>query len=748
MTGHMDHDRRNLLNIDFPKAFFEDEVREGFFVTTMMKRYWAAQLKVLSVIAGICDRHGISWFADYGTLMGAVRHEGYIPWDDDLDICMLRSDWNRFFEAARNELPQGYVIMTLKEQEEYRELIGRISNSHAIDYSPAHLEEFYGCPYTVGVDIFPLDGLYDDPDLEEDRKKRAQRVLDAYGIVQAEGEDSQRLRTLLPVIERDNRVHLRPGAGLERKLVLLLDRIYSECPDEGAMKVALMRFYMSHGNHIYDRKMYESYVELPFENTFIRAMGRYDEKLRADYGDYMHVSRAGGVHGYPVYSEQEQILREHTGSNPYRYTLDNQELLASVGRYIMKATSPKAAKDRRSIAFFPCRAKWWNTMEGMWKRAVSDPALDVFVVPVPYYDRDFAGDIGDEYYEKELFPGYVNALDYRDYDPAKERPDIIVIQVPYDGWSTYMATPQEYYSKYLVNCTDELVYIPCFDPDDLDTDGGKAEVAIRILAEQPAVVNSDKVALKSERMRQVYIKRLIELTGEPTRDYWNQKILLESEFGWGTERPEDISGTAEGEYRPAYTVEAAEGEYRHAYTVEAAEGEYRQAYIGEPAEGDRKPEGISEYAGGNHIVVKDKVGLINGETADDEWTGLVGDVTGRKVVIYYVSISFLLQGRERAIDKIKKSLDIFAENADKIQTVLLPQEALITDLERIDSKLWEEFCGLTAEIGTRWKNCVYDMDGVAAGYVDKWDAFYGDPGTLPRKCVLKNKPVMIQNIDV
>ena len=153
----MDHNGRvDILDISFAEAFFEDEVREGFFVPTMMKRYWAAQLKVLSVIAGICKRHGINWFADYGTLMGAVRHGGYIPWDDDLDICMLRSDYARFFEAAKGELPEGYVIMTLDEQPEYRELFGRISNSHAIDFSDRHMEEFYGCPYSVGVDIFPI----------------------------------------------------------------------------------------------------------------------------------------------------------------------------------------------------------------------------------------------------------------------------------------------------------------------------------------------------------------------------------------------------------------------------------------------------------------------------------------------------------------------------------------------------------------------------------------------------------------
>ena len=151
------HEGINGIEPEFPASYFEDEVREGFLVTSMMKRYWACQLKVLSQVADICERHGLKWYADYGTLMGAVRHRGYIPWDDDLDICMKRSDWLSFFEYAKEELPKEYVIMTIEAQPEYRELTGRIVNSHAIDYGKEHLKEFYGCPYTVGVDIFALD---------------------------------------------------------------------------------------------------------------------------------------------------------------------------------------------------------------------------------------------------------------------------------------------------------------------------------------------------------------------------------------------------------------------------------------------------------------------------------------------------------------------------------------------------------------------------------------------------------------
>ena len=94
----------------FPDSFFEDEVRDGFYVPALMKRSWAAQIEVLEAVARICKKHHIRWFADRGTLLGAVRHKGFIPWDDDLDICMLRDDYIRFNAVIRRELPKGFYI--------------------------------------------------------------------------------------------------------------------------------------------------------------------------------------------------------------------------------------------------------------------------------------------------------------------------------------------------------------------------------------------------------------------------------------------------------------------------------------------------------------------------------------------------------------------------------------------------------------------------------------------------------------
>ena len=77
-------------------SFFEDEVRDGFYIPTAVKQAWNAGLDILEEIDRICRKHGIEYFAAWGTLIAAIRHGGFIPWDDDMDICMKRQDYEKF----------------------------------------------------------------------------------------------------------------------------------------------------------------------------------------------------------------------------------------------------------------------------------------------------------------------------------------------------------------------------------------------------------------------------------------------------------------------------------------------------------------------------------------------------------------------------------------------------------------------------------------------------------------------------
>ena len=99
--------------IQFEETFFEGEERDGFYIEPMMKRVWAAQMEVLKDVERVCQKYNLDYFADWGTLLGTIRHKGFVPWDDDMDICMRREDYMRFIAVAQKELPKGYAILNI-----------------------------------------------------------------------------------------------------------------------------------------------------------------------------------------------------------------------------------------------------------------------------------------------------------------------------------------------------------------------------------------------------------------------------------------------------------------------------------------------------------------------------------------------------------------------------------------------------------------------------------------------------------
>ena len=90
--------------MDYIKNIEKDEILDGFLVTTDRKKAWNKMMEILAEIDRICRKYSIKYFADAGTLIGAARHKGFIPWDDDIDIMMLRPDYEKFKQVAQGEL--------------------------------------------------------------------------------------------------------------------------------------------------------------------------------------------------------------------------------------------------------------------------------------------------------------------------------------------------------------------------------------------------------------------------------------------------------------------------------------------------------------------------------------------------------------------------------------------------------------------------------------------------------------------
>ena len=99
-----------LATLKIPNGFFEEEERNGYVITKKRKEIWAVEIDMLLKFIYVCEKHNLKYFADSGTLLGAARHNGFIPWDDDIDVAMLRKDYDKFCKIAINEFKYPYFF--------------------------------------------------------------------------------------------------------------------------------------------------------------------------------------------------------------------------------------------------------------------------------------------------------------------------------------------------------------------------------------------------------------------------------------------------------------------------------------------------------------------------------------------------------------------------------------------------------------------------------------------------------------
>lgn len=292
----------------FPEYYFEDEEREGFLIEGMMKRAWAAQIEVLEIIDCVCKENDLRYYADWGTLLGAVRHKGFIPWDDDIDITMEREDYMKFVELARQGLPNGCSLLSIYTEETYHELFARVVNTRAISFEQEHLTYYHGCPFVLGVDIFPIDKLPLDVGEEQVQCEMLQLLRFVVQLCDRGVED---INNLLDQIEVVCRIKIDRDKNIKNQLLRVMDQICQMYNDGDENEITQFSSYLDHRNYRMRGQWYQDVVMLPFEMIQIPAPHEYDAVLRAMYGDYHTPVRGAGDHDYPFYKDQQRLIDEY-----------------------------------------------------------------------------------------------------------------------------------------------------------------------------------------------------------------------------------------------------------------------------------------------------------------------------------------------------------------------------------------------------------------------------------------------------
>ncbi|WP_027216556.1 LicD family protein [Butyrivibrio fibrisolvens] len=325
--------------LDIPKTFFNEEIRDGFCVSELMKRSWASQLEILDAIKQLCTKYSLRYYADYGTLLGAVRHKGYIPWDDDLDIAMPRKDFMILLDHAE-EIRDGLVIRSFYNTETYMNFnIVVTQKVDMLEWDDKRMRDYHGCPFITYVDIFPWDNvtrdetvlkvqtgmfelayklMYDLRNIEHmmfgDRlvslgelcQPNYMRIRQVQELVDGCGE----LRGLLRE-QFNGQVTINNDERLRQQLCIAADTIAKMCPEEDADYVEYFPYFV--GDKVLKarkkKEWVETTIELPFEFSSISVPKEYVKVLETKYGeDYMIPRKFLSSHAYPFYRNEVTVL--------------------------------------------------------------------------------------------------------------------------------------------------------------------------------------------------------------------------------------------------------------------------------------------------------------------------------------------------------------------------------------------------------------------------------------------------------
>ena len=241
-------------------------------------------LKIMKLIDKICVENNISYMLAWGTALGAVRHKGFIPWDDDADVSMLYEDYLKFIDVCmrKDVLPDGYILQTYETDKKYPFLFAKIRNTNTEVREEAF--EGLGMQEGIWIDIFPAVDISNKKIIKKIQKKML--IIGNWLCHKYYFLNNNKF-------VREHHSHLRlkrwilrcmPDALIQKSVKLIMQTMSTKKCKHSEYVVSIG---ICHDIYIVPKKIYMKCSYMQFEDTQLMVSEHYDEYLTLLYGDYM-----------------------------------------------------------------------------------------------------------------------------------------------------------------------------------------------------------------------------------------------------------------------------------------------------------------------------------------------------------------------------------------------------------------------------------------------------------------------------
>lgn len=277
-----------------PKDYLKEEVKCDFLVTEERKKLWSVIIDLIYEFDKVCQKYGLTYYTIYGSLLGAVRHKGFIPWDDDFDVAMPRTDYDKFVTLSK-EFQAPYFLQTPHTDPESAYSYAKIRNSNTTGLP--EMFKYSNFNQGIWITVFPLDQWDDNGGEERYAEIRKLNIYNStYMRIKNPHLDEMNIQRVANYL-KEHRDHIKDYEEIQR--------LASSCKDPNSKHV--MTAVITQGR--YDHKLlnaddFASTVYFDFEGLKVPAPVGYHNLLSLWYGNYMEfppVEKRGMDHAGTVF---------------------------------------------------------------------------------------------------------------------------------------------------------------------------------------------------------------------------------------------------------------------------------------------------------------------------------------------------------------------------------------------------------------------------------------------------------------